>query len=188
MADHSKGSKSEPRKLSKNVFDFLHKASVAYGKQYEMGFSIRMYQDLDRSEYDSPIEDLFQIALELQIELFGPTSKEGSFSYEKQAVIGKYRVDFLLTYQSGISVHRIIVELDGHNFHEKNKHQRSYEKARDRFLIKSGYQVIHFTGSDVCADPHQVVFESLSMLGLPEYNVDHVDDLDPNDLLNRCEE
>jgi very-short-patch-repair endonuclease len=85
-----------------------------------------------------------------------------------QDQVEKYRVDFVI-YQHGIGPDEIfgpvIVELDGHDFHDKDKHQRSYEKARDRFLVKKGYRVLHFTGSDVVADPFKVAYEALEMVG-----------------------
>ena len=62
----------------------------------------------------------------------------------------------------------VIVELDGHAFHDKDKKQRSYEKARDRFFVKEGYQVLHYTGSDVVADPYRVAFEVLEVLDVLE--------------------
>ena len=60
----------------------------------------------------------------------------------------------------------LVVELDGHAFHDKDKRQRSYEKARDRYLVQQGLRVLHFTGSDVVADPHKVAYEVLEMLGV----------------------
>ena len=48
---------------------------------------------------------------------------------------------------------RIVVEVDGHEFHEKTKQQASYDKKRDREFNLDGYRVIRFTGSDVFNDP-----------------------------------
>ena len=87
-----------------------------------------------------------------------------------QAKIGTYRVDFLIEARclgrSGDVYAPVIVELDGHDFHDKDKRQRSYEKARDRFLVKRGYRILHFTGSDVVADPFKVAYEALEMVGV----------------------
>jgi very-short-patch-repair endonuclease len=99
----------------------------------------------------------------------------------QQAPIGKYRVDFLIE-QIGLGPDDIytpvVVELDGHDFHDKDKRQRSYENERDRFLVKKGFRVLHFTGSDVVADPFRVASEVLEMLcvyagsGREAYNKD----------------
>jgi very-short-patch-repair endonuclease len=191
MADQNEGDilQSKARATPKDVINFLTRSSFAYGDYHADGFTQRILRSFNCSDgCESPIEQLFEIALALQIEVLYHIhliEDSNSFYWETQAGIGKYRVDFLLTYKEGMKEHKLIVELDGHDFHEKDKKQRSYEKARDRFFIKSGYKVIHFTGSDVVADPHQVVFESLSVLGVHGYDSSCIDAIDPNDILQR---
>lgn len=86
---------------------------------------------------------------------------------ESQKKIKNYRVDFLLTYQSHgvvqddqgkprLAIDRqreLIVECDGHEFHEKTKEQASRDKKRDRDLQKLGYEVFRFPGSDLWKNP-----------------------------------
>lgn len=50
---------------------------------------------------------------------------------------------------------RLVVEVDGHDYHERTKAQASYDKKRDRDLILEGYRVIRFSGSDVYNHPHE---------------------------------
>lgn len=180
---------SEKRKIASNVLAFVDEAAEVYGKIQEEHFSQEVYTVLVDSNLSSPIEDLFYIALKLQCASvfvdINPGKNHGLF-VTPQAQIGKYRVDFLIEFHHKKGTNApVIVELDGHAFHDKDKHQRSYEKARDRFLVKSGYKVLHFTGSDVNADPHKVVFEVLSTLGLPDYDVESIEELDPNNRLGR---
>jgi very-short-patch-repair endonuclease len=81
-------------------------------------------------------------------------------SIQPQETIGPYRVDFLVTIHdrffgpSGTNLrsHSVIVECDGHDFHEKTKEQASKDKKRDRFLQKHGLAVLRFSGSDVWKD------------------------------------
>jgi hypothetical protein len=47
----------------------------------------------------------------------------------------------------------LVVEVDGHDFHDRTKRQASYDRKRDRELTLNGYPVIRFTGSDVYNDP-----------------------------------
>ena len=70
-----------------------------------------------------------------------------------QSQIGAYRADFLIDIhlKSGDKV--IVVECDGHDFHEKTKLQAAHDKRRDRAMIYSGAQVLRFTGSEIWADP-----------------------------------
>ena len=70
-----------------------------------------------------------------------------------QSQIGAYRADFLIdiSLESGNKV--IVIECDGHDFHEKTKLQAAHDKRRDRTMIYSGAQVLRFTGSEIWADP-----------------------------------
>jgi very-short-patch-repair endonuclease len=180
MADKSNA--TNPYNFAPNVVDFICRATDAYANHQAEVFCFSILDEKKSNKYSSPIEDLFFISVELQKEVF---FLKKNLSIKREFVIGNYRVDFLLTYESEGIQNNIIVELDGHDFHERNKSERSYEKSRDRDLIKSGYKVIHFTGSDVCADPHQVVFEALSMLGVPIYQNVTLDEIDPNNKLFR---
>lgn len=48
---------------------------------------------------------------------------------------------------------RIIVELDGHDFHERTPEQAQKDKSRDRELQAKGWHVLRFTGREVLRDP-----------------------------------
>lgn len=83
---------------------------------------------------------------------FGP--QEGiSFYITPQAQIGKYRADFLLWFVSGKHSAGLVIECDGHAFHERTKEQASRDKRRDREIFAAGYPVLRFTGSEIYADP-----------------------------------
>jgi very-short-patch-repair endonuclease len=69
-----------------------------------------------------------------------------------QHVIGKYRVDFaILTSFSGRES-KIVIECDGHDFHERTKEQAASDKARDRFMTAAGWKIFRFTGSEIFKD------------------------------------
>lgn len=89
-----------------------------------------------------------------------------------QKKIGDYRVDFLLELESDVpdfinkvkladgkkipgimrETAKLIVECDGHDFHEKTKEQAIKDKTRDRTLQSVGYNIYHFTGSEIYKD------------------------------------
>jgi very-short-patch-repair endonuclease len=71
---------------------------------------------------------------------------------EPQTYIGGYRVDFLVGTSFGDRRIRIVVECDGHEWHERTKWQASRDKRRDRTLQRHGYLVFRFTGSDIFND------------------------------------
>lgn len=81
--------------------------------------------------------------------------------FSPQVEIGKYKVDFCITipiYNSSESK-KIIIECDGHEFHEKTKEQAQHDKERDRFLQAEGYPIYRFTGSEIYRNPLKVYFE-----------------------------
>lgn len=71
-----------------------------------------------------------------------------------QKKIGKYTVDFLLVHEN-LNLF-IVIECDGHQFHEKTKKQAAHDKERDRFFTKKGYILLRYTGSQICEDPQEM--------------------------------
>lgn len=92
---------------------------------------------------------------------------------ESQVKVDKYRVDFRFTYKdikeifrdvSNHIVKTVLVECDGHDFHEKTKLQASKDKARDRKLTSLGYSLLRFTGSEIWNDPFKCCEEIYDFL------------------------
>lgn len=54
---------------------------------------------------------------------------------------------------------RLVVEIDGHNFHERTKEQAKRDRSRDRYMTTEGYTVFRFTGSEVHNNPYDVAHE-----------------------------
>ncbi len=74
-----------------------------------------------------------------------------------QCKIPPYSADFVL---SGGS-RPVVVEVDGHDFHERTKEQAAHDKSRDRSMQLAGYVVLRFTGSEVNADPIRCACEAV---------------------------
>jgi very-short-patch-repair endonuclease len=73
-----------------------------------------------------------------------------------------YRADFLITYKTRKPLTtrlRIVIEIDGHDFHEKTKEQALRDKSRDRLMAREGYVVMRFTGSEIFNDPQNAAAE-----------------------------
>lgn len=74
----------------------------------------------------------------------------------------KYRADFLclcMTQKGDSPLRSVVVELDGHDFHERTKEQAQKDKSRDRDMLKRGFYVLRFTGSEVFKDAAAAVDE-----------------------------
>lgn len=185
---------TERSELADNVEAFLDQTSSRIGRMQAERFSQDLFVHcLERLE--SPIEDLFLIAVHAQCQAenvvvnpdpefdeHGKLTIGYGVNVHPQMKIGSFRVDFVLS-QKGMGpdeiLRPIVVELDGHAFHDKDKKQRAYEKSRDRFLVKQGFRVLHFTGSEVVADPHKIAYEVLDMLGVYGGSYRQYDHLDP---------
>lgn len=82
-----------------------------------------------------------------------------------------FRADFLfdlscydprvLEYKRVVS---LMVEIDGHDFHEKTAHQAKRDKARDRYLKIEGFDVFHYTGSEIFNEPSRALFDVTAFL------------------------
>ena len=90
-----------------------------------------------------------------------------------QAVIRDYRVDFALELYFNdpfhmmaamfgkpppnntpeVVIEKLVVECDGHAFHEKTALQAKRDKSRDRDLLADGHPVMRFTGSEIYRAP-----------------------------------
>lgn len=88
-------------------------------------------------------------------------SLEPRFGIKTQYQVGRYRADFLLVGFNGAA---IIVECDGHNFHERTKEQAARDRQRDRDLQAAGFIVLRFTGSELWADPMKCGREAITVL------------------------
>ncbi len=92
---------------------------------------------------DSPIEEAMASALY--------DRARGRHWYVRREVsIGPYRVDFLVDDRNGAT---LVVECDGHDYHERTKEQAAHDRQRDRYLLAvHGLTTARFTGSEIYRD------------------------------------
>lgn len=132
----------------------------------------------DHLRGDSPIEKALFLALHTEIDgrlhqftdvyspppgaRFDPTFQSdhrvwGCFDLplivESQISILQYRVDFLISSGFRGLGPWLVVECDGHDFHERTKDQAARDRSRDRALQEAGYPVFRFTGAEIWRDP-----------------------------------
>lgn len=121
-----------------------------------------------RSGTESPIEELMLEAIFAQV-MYGTEAdfrrmvlnkdteddwvdnpRPDTLYIETQAPVLKYRVDFLIPTPGPA---KLVVECDGHNFHERTKEQAAHDRTRDRAMTEVGFTVFRFTGSEIYRDP-----------------------------------
>lgn len=77
---------------------------------------------------------------------------------QQQVELGDYRVDFMLCRWERprpdliLTTPVVVIECDGHDFHERTKEQAQRDKARDRELQQCGVCVLRYTGSEIWRD------------------------------------
>lgn len=90
-----------------------------------------------------------------------PSSPFPGLHIYSQVPVDGYRLDFLALHDDGATVRYTIIELDGHDYHERTKAQASHDKKRDRHFTKKGWQVLRYTGSDVWKSPSACAREAI---------------------------
>lgn len=90
---------------------------------------------------------------------------------EAQAPVLSYRADFLITakFYDRPDKRMIVVECDGHDFHERTKDQAARDKKRDRAMTTAGFSVLRFTGSEIHRDASACAKEVSKLLTKMEW-------------------
>lgn len=125
------------------------------------GVIIAASEDDDERKTESPIEAMFLRAFYFRAsEEIAILKNALGIRILPQERIGKYRVDVLFVRGE----RKLVVECDGHDFHERTKEQAATDKARDRALLAMGFAVMRFTGSEIWANPFIPAKEAIDYL------------------------
>lgn len=120
-------------------------------------------------EMESPIEKIFYVADQIYIHENDDACVNIFPQVEINCRSKKYRVDFLYNNQIGkdfCKAHNkkflapdinIVVECDGHEFHQKTKKQVVSDNERQTELQLLGYDVIRFSGTQIYENPLKCV-------------------------------
>ena len=105
---------------------------------------------------ESPIEQILALYLDDLQGAFLRVKRESVIICPQCEVFtpsGRYRADFVVACSVNGHQFSIVVECDGHDFHEKTKMQAARDKQRDRAMAVAGFHVLRFTGSEIVRDP-----------------------------------
>ena len=120
-------------------------------------------------ETGSPIESLFlgafcEAAFEHGYRVRPRSTDNDIIGVQPQKTIGFYRVDLAISFLFfGASID-LIVELDGHAWHDKTARQVERDKKRERALMDLGYELRRFSGREVNADARGCAMEVLNLI------------------------
>lgn len=115
---------------------------------------------------ESPIEQILWMALN-----FCTLNSGKNYYFYEQAEVeangNKYRLDFLYEedYMDRIDNPLLLaIECDGHDFHEKTKEQVEKRNKRDMDLKLAGYDILHYSGSQIYKNPIKCAMEILDYI------------------------
>jgi len=125
---------------------------------------------------ESPIEQLLCLALVFSVpmtrtrfrQVAGRSASLDFYTQVPVRVGGRtYRVDALISAKAPEHPERefrLVIECDGHDYHERTKEQAARDRSRDRALTAAGYHVLRFTGSEIWSDPWRCRDEILTVI------------------------
>jgi len=149
--------------IPKNIREVMIKNREAIGSFKSEYFDYVTYQDIEELSIKSPIEQVMYSNLCTVRDLCNIEHSELGFFPQHR--VGKYAADFIVKYDEvsrNRVVNEILVECDSQEWHERTEVQRRYEKERDRFFIKQGYRVFHYTGAEIIKNGHNIACEIIS--------------------------
>lgn len=135
-------------------------ASV-HSEEWEM--KVAEYSFYEESYRD---EDCNAFSIKMTFPTLPEVIRENTFNLfvDPQCKVSSYTADFLFTVEGILGeIINLVIEIDGHDWHEKTKEQAAYDKRRDRELAKGGHVVLRFTGSEVFTNSKKCVCEILDI-------------------------
>lgn len=149
-----------PQRCKELFFEYMFNTDIDINAK-EMFFRVGNFS----YEYvESPIEHIFNFAFDLlEFAREGATQYIYLLSQEEITVNGKtYRADFLFDsnecespYSHFPKPFKLVIECDGHDYHERTKAQVKKANERDLALKMAGYDVLHLSGSQIYNEPFE---------------------------------
>jgi len=119
---------------------------------------------------ESPIEQLLRLGME-EIGMCLTDGYVWNLEHQEEFELDgkKYRADFMIEYTPNMLdqnriINKMIIECDGHNFHDRTKEQAKRDRERDRLFQKHGIAVLRFTGSEIVKDPVKCAEEFMAFI------------------------
>lgn len=155
--------------------DQIHRISSCIAKACEREIYQICETTLEHVECGSPIEALLLVSFDIAAKLILPGSRiaygmqevghlvedneksEFVLYVQRQVTVCEVRVDFLFSIRRDGKDIDVIVECDGHDFHERTKEQAARDRSRDRNFQNAGYVILRFTGSELFRSPTDCV-------------------------------
>lgn len=147
-----------PRRAQLIFFEHMEDSMIRDGDVSYCNYSVS--GAFHTEDCKSPIEQMLAVALNVYSERY-------PFDFECQRSIRTsngehYYADFaILKFDDEDDYGKVVVlvECDGHEFHEKTKAQVARRNKRDYNLKADGYDILHYSGSQIYDDPFKCAKE-----------------------------
>jgi very-short-patch-repair endonuclease len=117
---------------------------------------------IDWNTVTSPIEQIFLMEWK-----YRRVEDKYGVSLDPQRLLatsrGEFAVDFCVTSRAD-RLPLVVIEIDGHDFHEKTRQQATSDKRRERALVRAGTTVLRFSASEVYREPRACVDEVIAFI------------------------
>jgi very-short-patch-repair endonuclease len=122
------------------------------------------------NKIESPLEQIFYAYWKL-----GKYNEE--FCLRPQFKIASYRVDFYVDPSKYFieilkapaeylqEIPQIVIELDGHQWHEKDPIQVEKDKKRERAIVELGFTLLRYSGREMIQNPGSAVNDAYAKIG-----------------------
>lgn len=160
-----------PTKAKLILFTVLHE--LAKKKSIYLINIVRFWEE-DFYSCNSPIESIFMMAFNIVSILREKELNDDDYGvsifpqHEIQIEKKKYYADFFIWIQNSESDISVLVECDGHDFHEKTKEQVEKDNEREYELKMAGYEILRFSGSQIYNNPFKCANDVYDYLILKE--------------------
>lgn len=131
------------------------------------------YDVINRMEHQgsTPIEKIAMLQVLRVTELIGTVHCSVQMEFEFK----NYKADIILFYKP--TELKVVIECDGHDFHEKTKQQVIKDKRRDREFQTAGFKVFRYSGSELVNTPFQIRYDLLDLI-LPKWRDEQKQNVD----------
>jgi very-short-patch-repair endonuclease len=134
-----------------------------YKQRAASNYERSIKSDVNVHNITSPIEQIFLMEWRL-LEVDSKHRVKIRPQHELTLDGRSYRIDFIVDVPDG---RQIAIELDGHDFHERTKEQATQDRSRERTIVRHGYIIHRFTGSEVYRNSRKCVEEVIELITSP---------------------
>ena len=108
------------------------------------------------NDKSTPIERMMENALAFERHT---NYDDARWQFHREWPVLGYVADFVIVSPAFC----VVIECDGHDFHERTKEQAVHDRKRDRAMTEAGIIVLRYTGSEIWRNPFACARQAVSL-------------------------